>query len=280
MFTIIIPCFNEVDTLRKTLAGLAAQAHNSPPFEVILVDNNSDRQSPDAAYRDYVKHMALYLLRQPILAHTFALARARNLGMRLARFPWIITIDSDCVPNPNYLCRLAKTIEASDGDNALMTGERVFVDGAGLDEGMIVSNVQALEQAPQVRSTSNYLCPRDRRFPDLLTLDESPHPWAFIHGGNTIFQRALGLACGGYDERYDGCWGYEDVEFAHRMITAGARPRYVDGAHVFHLERPGDEIERGDKRNNPNWQRIKATIPGFAEFKADQFRRLGAKINL
>src|SRR5690242_14187366 len=107
MFSIVVPVHNDLRHLRITLAGFVAQRGAVPPYELILVDNNSFRECPEAAYVEFVERLPILLVRQPILPHPFALCRARNVGLALARYPWIVTLDSDCVPGPDYLVSLA-----------------------------------------------------------------------------------------------------------------------------------------------------------------------------
>jgi predicted glycosyltransferase involved in capsule biosynthesis len=59
---------------------------------------------------------------------------------------------------------------------------------------------------------------------------------------------------GGFDEDFDGAWGYEDIEFAHRLITiAGSRPTFVPGIEAMkdffdHLRAHPPEFLKPDYR--------------------------------
>ena len=64
MFTFVIPCYNNVELLKKTLAGLCRN-QGGAAFEVILVDNNSFDEDINTAYEKYVRWLDLTLLRQP-----------------------------------------------------------------------------------------------------------------------------------------------------------------------------------------------------------------------
>jgi GT2 family glycosyltransferase len=280
MFNIVIPVHDDLRHLRLTLAGFLAQRGPVPPYEIILVDNNSLRESPDAAYVDFVHRLPLLLLRQPMLPHPFALCRARNLGLTLSHYPWIVTLGSDCVPNPDYLANLAASARAA--ARGMFVGERVFIDASGVAEAAVTGDPAALARAPRIASAANYGKVRDRRFPQLEQLEGSEHPWAFMHGGNIAFPALAARAVGGFDEAYDGEWGYEDIDFAFRAITEGGlEPRYVPGMAVYHVERRDDTVQRrANKIESPNWRRIASRIPGFAEFKARQFASLQIEVRL
>ena len=276
MFTVIIPCFNEVAHLHRTVAGIAAQ-NAAPPCELVLVDNNSDREDIGSVYRRWVSEVDIFLVRQPKLASTFSLCRARNVGLRIAHYPWIVSLDSDCIPNPNYLANLANAVASE--PNGIFTGERVFVDACDADADAIATEALDLHSLPRVKSSSNYNRVQDRRLPYLEQLETSPQPWSYFHGGNTVYPKEQAMLLGGFDVEYDGHWGYEDIEFAHRLIAWGHRaPRFVRGLEVFHQE---PEVrcrraERLDKRRNPNWDLICRTIPGFREHKEREYRRFEA----
>ena len=272
MFTVVIPCFNDVEFLNKTIAGLAAQV-DAPPYEAVLVDNNSDREDVNAVYRQWVGKVDIFLVKQPKLATTFSLCRARNVGLQIAQHPWVVGLDSDCIPNPHFLATLA--LAAAAEPNGIFTGERVFVDASHVHADEIAQRSVNLTSLPRVQSTSNYGRVIDRRLPYLDHLDSSPQPWSYFHGGNTAYQRHQAVLLGGFNTDYDGHWGYEDVEFAHRMIALGGSvPQFIRGLEVYHQEPEvaPRQPERLDKRRNPNWHLICRAIPGFREYKEHQYR--------
>ena len=126
---------------------------------------------------------------------------------------------------------------------------------------------------PRVASPANYGQSEDRRLHFLQALDTWEHPWAFFHSCNLIYLKQTALAVDGYDEIFDGCWGYEDVDFAHRMITrGGAQPVYLQGINCYHQDSElSNRQNRFDKENNRNWRIITQRIPGFASFKIQQY---------
>ena len=275
MISILIPVWNRLPALENVLAAFCAMRKaGSPAFEVLLIDNNStdDVRATWLAYREALPE--LRLVHQPPLDHPFALCRARNLGLELARNPWVATLDADCIPNPDYL----RNASAALRERSLLVGERVFIDEDDVVQAR-VGEPGHLDGLRRVESASNYRRTRDRRFPELQTIAEQPHPWALCHGGNLLFPKQLALEVGGFDEHYDGCWGYEDIEFAWRLIRRGAcTPRYEPGLAVYHQEGAHDRIDRNNKLDNRNWHRICATIPGYEAFKTAHYRRINRAI--
>ncbi len=77
----IIPCFNEVGALAKTLAALSASlsfalsVYPALKARVILVDNNSKKEDVTSCYRQYSDHLQITLILRDRLPHTFALTK-------------------------------------------------------------------------------------------------------------------------------------------------------------------------------------------------------------
>lgn len=264
--------------LRATLVSLMWQLGDHD-FEVIIIDNNSLSENPDEVYHEFFGLLELYLIKQPKLTHTFSLCRARNTALKLARFPWIISLDADIVLNTEYLNHLKAIVNKE--ESLIITSERVFIDGS--QAGNISVNDPAWPaRQKSVLSPSNYYLQTDRRIDALKNLKENPHPWAYMHGSNTVFPREKALMINGYNEAYDGHWGYEDVDFAYRLITEkNVMPTYCPGMYCYHLDLLADgkeESRRFDKKNNPNWTRICETIPGFKEFKELEYKKISGNI--
>jgi glycosyltransferase involved in cell wall biosynthesis len=274
MFSFVIPCYNGKQALNNTLQSLFWQ-DEAVPFEVILVDNNSPVDNLDELYEAYKDKLNLYLLKQPKLKTTYALSRARNFGLKISQYPWMITLDSDIILPPHYLRNLSKYIETRDRDRRLLlTAERIFIRRAEIEP----LTWEKLTNAVPIASSSNYNCVQDRRLSYLKQLTTTPHPWAFFHGCNSIFPTESAIAAGGFDEEYDGHWGYEDIDFAYRLIArTQCKPVYLPSIYCYHQEEEHSDptiIDRFDKSKNPNWTRICDRIPGFKEFKRQQYQSL------
>lgn len=278
MISFIITCYNNVEILKRCLTSFLWQDQHYA-YEIILVDNNSDKGNPDQAYREFFGELPVTLVKQPKLIHPCAPSKARNIGLKLANFPWIVSLDSDIVLNPNYIKMLIHVIK--NDLNVIVVGERIFVDfnidlfPVKCDPGTALSSLE------RIKSVSNYNLLIDRRIAALKTIADHPHPWALMHSGNCVFKREKALAINGFDENYDGHWGYEDIDFAYRLITqAHCKPTFSEQLYCYHLENsdPKRDQQRFDKINNPNWKKICAAIPGFKEFKKQEYQSLNHEI--
>ena len=281
LLSVAIPVHDEVEQLSRVLAGLTAQRGGTDDFEVILVDNNSEDPRLEEVWRAHRERLALTLLRQPRLEHPMALCRARNSALAIARGTWFWTLDSDSIPAPGFLEVLRRRLASAGGERPMLTGERVYIAAEGVPEEEIAAGGDALASVPTILSASNYERPRDRRFPEIERLPDLPQPWDYMLGGNTVYRREDALAVDGYDEGFDGHWGYEDDEFAYRMISVrGCVPEYVEGLVVYHQDPsspPG--WRRHAKEENPNWHRACRLIPGYREEKLKRYAEHGIVVN-
>jgi glycosyltransferase involved in cell wall biosynthesis len=279
MFTVLIPFHGESAWLARCLAGLSKQDFDEP-FEVVVVDNDTPGPAPSGVFERYRETLQLSVVRRSGLPSPLAMASARNRGLALAQYDWVVHMDADCVPGPEHLHRLQARITAARGENLLLFGVRRFINSEHLDEQSILDGAIDWAKLPEIASPSNYGVKGDRRLPELLQVSGSEHPWAFAQTCNLTHRLDAACGIGGFDEAFDGAWGYEDIEFAHRLITiGGARPTYVPGIEVHHHDSDySSQLERKDKTMNPNWHRACDFIPGFREFSRDRYRRIDPSI--
>lgn len=282
--SIVIPCCNGARLLENVLAGIVAQDIETDDVEVVLVDNNSDVDSIEEVYRSFRDLLTVTLIQQPRLAHPFALSRARNTALRLVAGEWVSSIDADCIPSPGFVRSIYGAIDEVKNSPLIFAGERVFISAHDLTKEKLLHEPSILLSAPRALSASNYFLYKDRRLPVMEQLPDVEHPWAYMHGGNLLYRTVDAKLVHGHDERFDGVWGYEDAEFAYRMIVvAHCVPRYLEGMTVYHQESSisrVQEVDRFNKKVNPNWNRVCDAIPGFRAFKIEQYRRLGLSISI
>lgn len=278
--SIIVPCHDNAKLLAKALASFASQEKSDLKWEVILIDNNSSDTSIPELQLKFRDKFNLTLIEQPQLTHPFALCRARNIGLQVARGKWIVGIDADIIPNHSYIKTLAGHIETWGDKPIIASCERQFISSEGITAEDIMSDVSVLERLPLASSPSNYGLPTDRRLPIMYGLPTVDHPWDYMHGCNVIYRREDALTIGGYDESYDGRWGFEDIDFAYRMITlANCSPTYAKDLHVYHQDLEEDvTTNRINKADNPNWSRVCELIPGYKQYKTNKYQLLSKAI--
>ena len=110
-FSVIIPTYSRLRALRQCLAALRAQDFPAAGYEVIVVDDASPSPvSPLAP--ELETGLTLTLLHTP---HNQGPAAARNLGAQHARGHWLAFTDDDCIPAPDWLSSLRRTLDSHPG---------------------------------------------------------------------------------------------------------------------------------------------------------------------
>lgn len=102
-FSIVVPAHHRLERLVDCLEGLARLNYDPEQYEVVVVDDGSD---PPIADQPKIQQCGLPLQCRFLFQENRGPAAARNLGIREARGDWIALIDSDCVPDPNWLAEL------------------------------------------------------------------------------------------------------------------------------------------------------------------------------
>ena len=296
-FSCVFPSFNQESIVRKTLAGLCKQKTKSDfKFEVVIVDNNST-DDIDAIYQKYRTKLDLTLVQRRKLANTFSVPSARNMGIQQAKYDYIIGMDSDVILNENFLENMYQFLSSKPNNVPFMvTAERIFVCTEGFSDDQLLEDYTVTEKYPRILSKANYFKPRDNRFSHgkiLENVEKGWQPWAYFYGMHTAFPKKVWEKIGGYNEVYDGWWGYDDIHFAWEMtVKGGCIPTILGGTEVFHQEpygsqwvplggvvdKLGTSNPRLNKKDNPNWQRICDTIEGYAEWKTDYYQNLAGDI--
>ncbi|MFD4469416.1 glycosyltransferase family 2 protein [Rhodococcus sp. NPDC058505] len=114
--TVVIPAFNEEDTIEATLAHVFAQADDVT--EIIVIDNNSTDRTADLVRGLQSGQPALQLIREERPGVTFA----RNSGLDAATSEIIARLDADTLAQPGW-ARAVRTYFATAPDSvAAATG--------------------------------------------------------------------------------------------------------------------------------------------------------------
>jgi GT2 family glycosyltransferase len=195
--TVYIPCYNAAAWIERVLEGVLAQTLR--PDEIIVVDDGSHDSTVELAAR-----FAVTLIRQD---RNRGLAAARNTAMRAARNELVAALDSDVVPGPEWLERLAPHFENS----------RVALGGGKLVEAM------------QRRLADRWRAFHLRQHRGDAPIENPP----FVYGANTMARRSAVLAVGGYDERLRT--NGEDSNMSYRLRERGWTTFYEPAAVCRHL---------------------------------------------
>lgn len=194
---VVIPHYRDVENLKVCLRALEAQSIPRGSFEVIVADNGS----PDAeAVRAAVGQARL------VIAQERGAGPARNAGAGAARGEVLAFIDSDCVPEPQWLAEGVRALSRFD-----------FVGG----------RVKVLIADPR-RMTAV------EAFEKVFAFDNEAYVTkkGFTGSGNLFCPRALFEKVGGFRVGVS-----EDVEWSYRATAGGFRLGFAANATVGHPAR-------------------------------------------
>ncbi|MBX6357075.1 MAG: glycosyltransferase [Micromonosporaceae bacterium] len=190
---------------RSSLPALLAALPDEPDWEVILVDDRPDQTSPLCLAGPAPQRAGSLPVQPKVISGRGAgPAAARNLGWRAARAPWVVFLDDDVQPEPDWGARLATDLDVPD-------------DVGGVQGRLHVPLPAHRRPTDWERSTRGLTASR------WITADMA-------------YRRAALEDAGGFDERFPRAFR-EDSELAYRVVQAGWR--LVRGQRrVLHPVRP------------------------------------------
>ena len=121
--SIVLPVYNRIDMLRRTIAMLTHQTYPLELIEVIIADDGSD-DNPEQLIDEFKQFFEINYVRQR--DEGYRLSHIRNLGVRSARHDNVIILDCDMAPVPNLVKTYAEWL-VLDYD-VILIGHRRYVD--------------------------------------------------------------------------------------------------------------------------------------------------------
>ena len=217
--TVSIPTLDRPMALARCLEGLFEGT--VLPAEVLII-NQGQYSAAETVIRRFRSQYAISILHysQP----PRGLSAARNLASRHANHPIIAFTDDDCVPAPDWLASIERTmISAPAADGVTGNILPLETDTAG-------------EYPISLRTQKQGAIFHGRVL-----------PWQVGSGGNFAIKRTWLFRIGGYDERLGaGSPGKaaEDTDIFYRLLQAGARIYYQPEAVVYHERQDAPRLLR------------------------------------
>ena len=246
--SIIVTTYNRPDALAAVLRGLAAQDDRA--FEVLVADDGSTEDTArlvQAMARDFP--VPLTHVWQEDLG--FRAGAARNRACAQASGDYLVFIDGDCVPLPDFVGEHKRFAEPG----WFVAGNRVLLSEA--------FTAQALAQACPLHQRSPWQWLKARlkghinRWTPLLHAangawrKRAPKRWQGARTCNLAVWRDDFVQVNGFDEAYAG-WGHEDADLAVRLLRHGTQRK--DGRfgtavlHLWHRENDRSHLEENQQR--------------------------------
>lgn len=226
LVSVILPTHRRPDSLARVLAALDLQTLHADSYEVIVVCDGTDDPALEWLSSGQDHAFGLRVLSQ----HQSGPAAARNLGLSAAAGEYVVFVDDDVVPPPEFLERHLAAHQSDD---------RLAVIGP------LMNSDDSRE--PWIRWESETL----RRQYAAISAGEWSATWRQFHTGNASIRTGFLRSVGGFDVRFHRA---EDIELGLRLSQAGVRFALLPGAAAPHLA----------KRSFASWIGI-----GYAYGKAD-----------
>ncbi|MCK9595150.1 MAG: glycosyltransferase [Candidatus Omnitrophica bacterium] len=204
---VIIPVYNDKDNFKICLAALCAQTYPRDKFEIMIIDDGST-DGLGEWLESYRKPAGLDI--KYFYQKNKGPSSARNLGIKYSRGDILAFIDSDCVPQKDWL---EEVLRGYASDN---------VAGAG-------GVIEALPTGSKVSRYCAYV--KMNRTPKI-----DPGGIAYLITGNASFRRDCLIAAGGFDERFDFPGG-EEPDLCYRLKQKGYIFQFNHKAVVYNAHK-------------------------------------------
>ena len=195
-YAVIIPHYNDVPRLLRCLEALVPQAGED--VEIVLADNNS---SDDLSLvRDRFPNVRIVVQTEK------GAGPARNLGVAETTAPWIMFLDADCLPAPDWLA----------------TGQRI-----ARKDTVIGGRVDVFHETPPPQSGAE-------AFETVFAFKMGAYLArdGFLGSGNLVTTRHVFETTGGFRPAVS-----EDVDWSTRAAAAGFQLDYDDDFAAGHPSR-------------------------------------------
>lgn len=225
--SVVIACFNQARELDLTLTSFLQQQLSFAAYELIVIDDHSSDYSARAVVarlrKRYPEAALLYVRQHRTSGGSYgSSARVKNIGIRLALGEYVFFNNSEIVQAGESLTHILKQMDAA--------AKPLCLRGRVID--LPFDDLTRLTQIELEAVHDRAERQRER----VATAD---------HAGLAAVPRALLLATGGNDERFD-YWGKEDLDLAARLKRVGATYLYDEGLKSFHISHPPNHVKQGD----------------------------------
>lgn len=233
--SVIVTTYNWPNALDRVLSGLFSQHYQN--VEVIIADDGSKEETGHVIQK--------WQQRAPFpVQHCwhpdegFRAAMIRNRAVALAKKEYLVFIDGDCVPLPNFVRNHAKLAEKG----YFVAGNRLLLSESFTDK--VLTERIPLEKYSVLQWGVAALKRECNRFLPILTLPvghlrKLSNRWQGVKTCNLGLWREDYLRVNGLDEDYVG-WGFEDSDLIVRLLRANLKRKsgkFATGVvHLWHKE--------------------------------------------
>ncbi len=249
--SLIVTTYNRPQALALVLKALAVQTVQN--FEVIIADDGSKPETKQL----------LKTLKHPYPLHHvwqqdqgFRAAMARNRAVAKASGEYLIFLDGDCIPRPNFVEQHWQLAEK----NCFVVGNRILLNKTFSEQ--IIQQQRPIWQWQLKNWFISYFRKEINRLLPLLYLPFNlfrklkHEKWQGAKTCNLAVWKKDFLKINGFNENFQG-WGHEDADLVIRLLRSGIQRKEGRFAlPVFHLWHPFCDRSQ----ENKNQRRLKQIL--------------------
>jgi glycosyltransferase involved in cell wall biosynthesis len=216
VYTVALCTHNHADRLERTLADLPTLRQPQAAWELLVIDNGCTDGTPALLARHaWPEGWQVRVVREEKLG----LSNARNRAIAEARGDYVLFLDDDETPDPDWLCAYERLIRAHDPD--AFGGRQVVLFEDTRPAWLKDELLGFLGEL----NRSDAICP--------LT-----DPYTPFYGGNFGFRKAVCARVGNFDpmlgRKGSDNTGGEEVHFYRRLLEAGYKVWWTPEAVIYH----------------------------------------------
>ena len=239
---LLLSTYNWPEALESIFISILAQSRL--PDQILVADDGSGYQTKMLIekYKGIFKIPLIHVWQED---DGFRKTLILNKAMKYARSDYIIQIDGDIILHKHFIKDHLENAERK----SFVQGCRVILDDAGTLEAVDAGRRNYPFFSNRIKNRINAT-----RIPFLSFLIKTdPLCSRNIKACNMAFWREDFVAVNGYDNLFYG-WGYEDDEFAARLINFGIKKRRLKLAaicyHLNHAQKPKTHEARNNQLYN------------------------------
>lgn len=251
--SVVIPTYNRRDSVRRSLTALTRQTFPARDFEVIVTIDGSEDGTLEMVSGFHSNYELSYTWEQ-----NQGKPSACNRAIRAANGELIVFIDDDMEPTPEFL--------------------EAHYESHLKNPGAVVMGAAPIELEGDSPPVVIYIADKFNTH-----LEKISQPgfkiriWDF-YGGNFSIKKVLFSEIGLFDESYK-VYGYEDVEFANRILKSGIKIIYSSDAKcIQYYSDEYQDVARKIINTGKNAIHLASSSPEtFNELKLIEYNFIGWK---
>jgi glycosyltransferase involved in cell wall biosynthesis len=255
---ILVSTYNWPEALESILLSILRQSHL--PDEILIADDGSGNATT-AVISKYKRILTIpikYVWHEDI---GFRKSTILNKAMKKSEADYIIQIDGDIILHRNFIEDHVRNAR----EKSFVQGCRTILDEQKTREVIAKNRFDFSFLSRGIKNRLNAI--RLPLFSPLIKSD--PEASKNIKACNIAFWRSDYIAVNGYDNHFQG-WGWEDDEFAARLIHSGVMKRRLKLAavcyHLNHGHHSRNDIERNRQLyENTISEKTKTCADGLAQ---------------